>query len=306
MSQVTLSVWPAQVTQNLGDAFPDTDKIKPPQAESIGFGMGQYAKYVFMHPEENVVVSTFGQSEGHELACDAAYDDGYTLSLIWNAVAKALAVPPSEEDLARAATETPAMAPRLGSPRPAGDRTHATVRAEMAALQAAEEHLLAAVANGNVSDDFVGACSCTCPPDEGFGKCFNIPKSFIVGPPPADGAQCPMLMVAKFPPAYAFCPVIGYPTQCDPSQVGNVFDLIGFLCMYEGHVGCRCFDVADSVAILTAKWNQMQTTNDKIVQNRQNAHYCAMLRPILIAAVKFCAPCSCFCPRTWFGLFGRI
>ena len=55
------------VTQNLGDAFPDTDKIYPNGGgENIGFGMGQFAKYVWIAPDQNVVVSSFGQSVGND------------------------------------------------------------------------------------------------------------------------------------------------------------------------------------------------------------------------------------------------
>lgn len=56
--------------------------------------MGQWAKYAYMLPSSNITVVSMGQSMGSSLDCQGAYNDGYTLSLIWRAMEAALGVGP--------------------------------------------------------------------------------------------------------------------------------------------------------------------------------------------------------------------
>jgi hypothetical protein len=131
-------------TQMIGDSFPDADKHKTP--ERLGVAMGQFAKYMFMLPEQNVTVVTLGQSEGQSLDC-RAYNDDWTLSLIWRALEPALAVAP---DLAAAPAGRwlSREAGLEGSPRPSGDRTRASIKAAAAAYRLAGPH------------EAAGSCSC--------------------------------------------------------------------------------------------------------------------------------------------------
>ena len=49
----------------VGDSFPTVDQTKGP--EGLGVAMGQYAKYMYVLPEENLTVVTMGQSMGQSL-----------------------------------------------------------------------------------------------------------------------------------------------------------------------------------------------------------------------------------------------
>jgi len=207
------------VTQNLGDSFPNTDKIVA--SEKIGFGMGQFAKYIFLVPELNLTVSTFGQSTGHSLGCDGGYDDGYTLSLIWNAIQPALlgqGFTPEMELEYSMHPVAPKEASYLGTPRAQGDRTKSSLAAE-----AEQYRKLAANPAPAGAPEVAGSCTCTCPPGEGFGKCFNVPAAEMKEDPATlkDGDSCSALVMLKLPPAYDWCPAVGYPTQCQPSEVGT-------------------------------------------------------------------------------------
>eukprot|EP00040_Diaphanoeca_grandis_P039718 m.259895 g.259895 ORF g.259895 m.259895 type:complete len:615 (+) comp38863_c0_seq1:70-1914(+) len=220
------------VTQNLGDSFPATDKIFG-QSEHIGFGMGQFAKYTYIDTERNITVSSFGQSTGHSLDCLGGYNDGYTLSLIWKALAPVFdnATTPSSEDIS-----TPSAKAQLvgTSNRVGGDRTRESLMA-----------LTTARPSTTTNDTFVGSCTCTCPPGEGFGKCFNVPKADVVTPP-ANGDSCPTSVEAKLPNAYDWCPAVGYPSQCMPWQVGQN------TCGTEYVMVTPCAFVGDSKTLATA------------------------------------------------------
>ena len=52
--------------------------------------MGAYAKYLFVVPSLNVTVVSMGLTFGKSSGCPGGYDDSYTLSLIWRALAPAL------------------------------------------------------------------------------------------------------------------------------------------------------------------------------------------------------------------------
>ena len=219
------------VTQNIGDSFPDSDKIAG-QSESLGFGMGQFAKYIYIDTERNITVSTFGQSIGQSLDCDKGYNDGYTLSLIWKALAPVFDKGLTADEKAawtqkQAASSgsgsgsgsvTAKLAPELGtSNRAGGDITRASL--ETMAQQHAE------IRSAGEADGFAGSCRCQCPPGQGFGKCFDVPKTDVGIVPPKEGGDCPLKVSLKLPKAYDWCPAVGYPVQCTLSQIGtNVCD----------------------------------------------------------------------------------
>lgn len=211
------------VTQNLGDSFPEADKI-PGQSESLGFGMGQFAKYIYVDTERNITVSTFGQSIGQSLDCDKGYNDGYTLSLIWKALAPVFDKGLTTDEKAAwtqkqaGGSFTASPAPELGtSNRAGGDITRASLETM------AQEHT--DIRSAGAADDFAGSCTCQCPPGQGFGKCFDVPKADVGIVPPKEGGICPFKVSRKLPKAYDWCPAIGYPVQCTLSQIGsNVCD----------------------------------------------------------------------------------
>jgi CubicO group peptidase (beta-lactamase class C family) len=206
---------------NLGDSFPDQDK---PTAfpGMVAIGMGQYAKYMYIVPEKNLTVVTLGNSWGTSAGCSGipsatlpdGYDDGFTMSLVWNALAPAiLAATPGKPLSAR-----PVRAASFqGVARPQGDRTRHSMRAD------AEAHALRlrALSEGAASDTAhalkLGSCTCTCPPSQGFGKCFERRTASL---PPSDGT-CPSDVLAGLPPASDFCPVVVQNVQCSPADIGK-------------------------------------------------------------------------------------
>ena len=102
-----------------------------PYPEELAFGMGLNGKYLLLWPSRNLTIVTLGNSFGTSLGCEAAYDDGFTLSLVWRALAPALEEvprppPPIPPPLAAPARATPAAfdgataacaAPRCRDPR---------------------------------------------------------------------------------------------------------------------------------------------------------------------------------------------
>ena len=100
---------------------------------------------------------------GHSLACDEGYDDGYTLSLIWRALAKAFKVTPTEDAVRKALQTKPSPAPHMGTERASGDRTRALVRKQKGVNAQANANKKG---SGNNAAAFVGSCTCTCPPGQ--------------------------------------------------------------------------------------------------------------------------------------------
>ena len=143
------------------------------------------------------------------LRAPKAYDDGFTLSLIWKLLSDAMgkhnAVPqPGSANGTRPLVDAAHYGvPRGGQGR---DRTWATIREDKAAYEAAHA-VAAAKASGagaagrSASAASIlglgGSCLCQCPPDQGFGKCWNVPKA-DVPKAPADG-KCPPHIQARQP-----------------------------------------------------------------------------------------------------------
>ena len=78
----------------------------------------------------------------------------------------------------------------VGTPRPGGDRTRESIRAEKAAHEAAA----AALESSGEAGPFGASCTCVCPPEQGFGQCFNIPQATARKHPfVREGGACPMV-----------------------------------------------------------------------------------------------------------------
>ena len=218
--------------QMVGDSFPDVDR--QPSPEGLGVAMGQYAKYLYVLPEENLTVVTMGQSMGRSLDCEA-YSDVFTLSLIWRSLRTALDAPNATlaEEYARTleadGAETVYAAENLGQPRPEGDRTRATIRADAAAYderlrrQRGQAEEASARGGGSPKGVAVGGCTCSCPPDQGFGKCFNVDQPTLDAAGgkskalrlESDGFYyCQSVLVDAFSPPGDYCPGLGVPSQC--------------------------------------------------------------------------------------------
>lgn len=167
-----------------------------------------------MIPEQNISIVSMGQSRGSSLGCDQAYDDGFTLSLIFNALRPALETAKPKRASGSRATPVRLAKHAVGVARSAGDRTWQTLRdgAATFAASAVEVH---------EGDEIAGSCVCQCPPDEGFGKCFNVLKSQLPSGPPKD-KKCPLALVASFPGPDQFCPALGLPLQCPSEAAGTV------------------------------------------------------------------------------------
>jgi hypothetical protein len=191
----------------IGDSFPDSDWHPAPS--DLVFGMGQFAKYMYVLPSSNLTVVSIGQSYGQSQDCDGAYNDGFTLSLVWRVMEAALGLgphaitspTPAPGQPAPAESELPLAEP-VGVPQP-GVRTRQTIRDERARherrrrrLAAADATVAAAAANHSSSSSSAGrpsntsnglggetgCCTCVCPPGQGFGRAF--PASAPDGAPP--------------------------------------------------------------------------------------------------------------------------
>lgn len=236
------------VKQTIGDTFPEVDKLDEPEA--IGFGMGERAQYVYIDPSRNLSVVTMGQSFGTSTECSHAYDDGFTLGLIWKLLHPAI-TPKKNVDASGGGNgvdvvsnrrvlplnerPAPTNAPFKGTARTTqgGDRTWATMRSAKQASIAESS-----------GDEFSGSCLCQCPPDQGFGKCWNVKKT-DVPTPPKDGF-CPPHVQKTFPGPQAFCPQIGTPMQCLKEEVGTN------VCKEHGGVAPICTVVPGSTELATA------------------------------------------------------
>ena len=136
---------------------------------------------------------------GTSLDCLGSYNDGYTLSLIWRVMEEALGLGPKGKSGSkkggrpRAPQAELPRAGKVGTAAPGGDRTRESIRA------AKEEHERnAAALKARGETEAAGACcTCVCPPEQGFGQCFNIPQATARKHPfVREGGACPMVRAA--------------------------------------------------------------------------------------------------------------
>jgi hypothetical protein len=149
-----------------------------------------------------------------------------TLSLIWRAMEASLGLGPKPIGmLRRPAPRSPEEhdalpdAPHLGSAHLARDggrdRTRASIREDRAA------HARSLAAMDPAERRGAACCTCVCPPEQGFGRAFNVPAAEAAKHPfTRNGGACPEAIIEMFPySATQKCPAIGIVQQCDKSQV---------------------------------------------------------------------------------------
>jgi CubicO group peptidase (beta-lactamase class C family) len=161
-------------SQIIGDSFPEVDRptpggpLSPPD---LAMAMGAYAKYMFLLPSTSTLVVSMGFTFGKSMGCPGGYDDGFTLSMIWRALAEALQ--PHVD-----ATAAAAPAPPVAGPGASGTESETVDR------------------DGSGG----GSCRCYCPPGQGFGRCVNATSATacklaaVVGAP---AGVCPSMGVTQ-------------------------------------------------------------------------------------------------------------
>jgi CubicO group peptidase (beta-lactamase class C family) len=234
----------------VGDSFPDADWHQAPS--DLAFGMGQWAKYVYVLPSANLTVVSMGQSKGTSLDCKGSYNDGYTLSLVWRAMEDAMGVGPkgmpSAADIKKQASTSKHDRPRTaGFVAGTSSNRRELTRASIKAAKAAHEANAAALAASGEEGPIGGCCTCVCPPGQGFGQGFGVPQSIASKHPSIqDGGACPSEVHEMFPPATSLCPYIGQVQQCLHTDVGKQ------TCDYSGPGSTACAMVPGSKELATA------------------------------------------------------
>ena len=112
------------------------------------------------------------------------------------------------------------------------------------------------VADEEVADEdsgIAGSCTCDCPPNMGYGYCFNVPPDALPPSPPVAASEEPKAwpppskctrlklnsaVARKIRSAADYCPALGQTISCDPSKDTNTTAL----CNAGGHSrasGCQ-------------------------------------------------------------------
>lgn len=190
--------------------------------DDVGVGMGWLAKYVYFIPSWNTTVVTLGQSWGASLACDIGaagtahgftrgYDDGWAMTLAWRAFGNATrpAAAPRPNGHYRQRALVPLGTPTGHLPMPLR-QLYSGARGMVTTQHRRADNDSSAVINGS--------CTCTCPPGQGFGVCFDgIPNASLSHRNALGGAGKPAPQCAHFiSSAPKYCPAVGVPRQCDP------------------------------------------------------------------------------------------
>ena len=156
-------------SQIIGDSFPVEDRAAPGALSppDLVMSMGAYAKYMYMVPSTQTLVVSMGLSFGKSLGCIGGYDDSFTLSLIWRALAKALLPTTNSTD-----TDTDAVA----DAEAAGTEVDELARAagsNVSELDVATDLVEVHLESKQAEETAGGSCRCYCPPGQGFGLCRN-------------------------------------------------------------------------------------------------------------------------------------
>ena len=199
---------------------------------------------MYVLPSANLTVISIGQSYGQSQDCDGAYNDGFTLSLVWRVMEAALGLGPNaitspspdQQPVPTTEAELPFAQP-IGVASKTGARTRASIRAARARdekrrrrLAATEAALAATMAttfsnssssSASWNGEQAGCCTCVCPPGQGFGRAFPATASAGGGAAPSDGASCPSSVLGALPPVDGYCPRVGVIQQCLPDEVGQ-------------------------------------------------------------------------------------
>ena len=164
----------------VGDSFPAVDRPPPGVRQNppdMLMAMGAYAKYLYIVPSLNVSVVSMGLTFGKSTACPGGYDDSFTLSAIWRALAPALIPHAKGTDL---------MAD--GSPKVADSNQ------QLPPVPPVELPALTQLVESG------GSCKCYCPPGQGFGRCSAASSK----------QDCQKLVST----AAAWCPGVGVTHGC--------------------------------------------------------------------------------------------
>ena len=205
----------------VGDSFPAVDR--PPPGVSVQnppdmlMAMGAYAKYLYIVPSLNVSVVSMGLTFGKSTACPGGYDDSFTLSTIWRALASALIPHPNRTHVM--AEGSPEDADQQLPPVPPVDRQLVEV--------------------GPVGG---GSCKCYCPPGQGFGRCSAASSK----------QDCQKLVST----AAAWCPDIGVTHGCilDEDRSIDVCQTPAMVDWAKGHVpGGNCTQTRACELLLGAR-----------------------------------------------------
>ena len=181
-----------KLTQSIiGD---DNEDVGAPSAMAIAFGW--LSRAYFVVPGTNLVVVSIGSSWGWARSC-RQYDDGYTQTLIWNAIRPAVA--PLWNSSTTAAPPT-AAAPRLP--------THPSAPPAPSARRLGDGAPVAARDDG--AGTITGQCRCACPPTQGFGTCFNLEA----GSADAENGYCAGVVDR----AAETCPRVAIVAQCNATM----------------------------------------------------------------------------------------
>eukprot|EP00039_Didymoeca_costata_P018836 m.335179 g.335179 ORF g.335179 m.335179 type:complete len:657 (+) comp17530_c0_seq1:36-2006(+) len=240
----------------IGDNMPGT--IDAPS--DMGIAMGWAARYIIAVPSENLTIISIGTSEGWATDCWGGYDDAYTLALVWNTLAKAV---------------RPSKPPTKPSPKPV---TLPVVRD----LRKPKE-----VEQPPPGEEFVGSCSCTCSPGEGFGKCFNVPSSKAPKDMSAEKGcyTIPGFETDKdsfYHKNADYCGMTGFPKQCNYPADKDV-DLCTLPPSKYEKFNCstvrKCAPVAGNSALATVGCSCFTTNFDRCIWSNSTCDYSPYFPP---------------------------
>ena len=104
----------------------------------------------------------------------------------------------------------------------------------------------------NSSEGSRGSCVCFCPPDQGFGKCFD--RATKATSMPTDGS-CPDDVLSSLPLARDFCPTVVQNLQCMPHEVGSE------MCGADGGQGDQASTEYQTKCAMVPGMKQLATAN---------------------------------------------
>jgi hypothetical protein len=236
---------PAQPSSAL-DAVNGDDDFSLALPANVGVGMGWLGQYMFVVPDEKLVVVSLGESWGSSLQCAAdkgdGYDDAFSVTQVWRAFRNYTIVNRrSWPDSPSSSTESPpsppsaAIAPddyaELRRPLPAPPPPSLWQRGH---LPSEHRHRTAARANRTAASSGGGGgggfCTCACPPGRGYGACFEMSAS---NPP----NECSAVGSTAASHPAAVCPAVGVPKQCHSPPLPADTDCAAVGAHMHGDVG---------------------------------------------------------------------
>eukprot|EP01047_Picozoa_sp_COSAG01_P008783 COSAG01_NODE_351_length_18449_cov_34.646886_10_plen_557_part_00 len=237
---------PAQPSSSALDAVDGDGDFFPALPANVGVGMGWLGQYMFVVPDENLVVVSLGESWGSSLQCAAdkgdGYDDAFSVTQVWRAFRNYTIVnrrswPDSPPSSAESPPSPPSAAitpddyaelrrPLPTAPPPPSLWQRGHLPSDHRHRTAARANLTAASSGGGGG----GFCTCACPPGRGYGACFEMAASN----PPKDCSA--VGSTAASHPA-AVCPALGVPKQCHSPPLPADTDCAAVGAHMHGDVG---------------------------------------------------------------------